>query len=1031
MSSYSQCYPTLRSQAGSDNNLLSKFPFICKLETMAEALSNSTVIGDSRKNPNGYTAWEMAEKICEYLDLHMDYNTGKVPSAVSLATNKYHMSQKQLWDTMSVGFYTINASPGYGATDITKTGNGHHYLTAPTGTGSTPSGTYHPNPTAATFSSTLYTSSFIEYVDTGLNFGVMPTVNTADTGITSDDIRGISWEVNGLKGTDTDGNDLNLTGWHYPMGVPGFDKTSIGHRTDTSTWLTSNEVASYFNPDSDDLIAQRNNSGFTGDVSLKEYGIGGSLGISSFVHYAGDAGFSNHSNSLTGGGSDVAPKYKFISHADPFEVPSPGISTTQVWSRAAGTGSANREVFDIYSMFSTNGDKIPVGADLTGIYDPNTLQYTIGTVDMYPVDSYSWIPTSAGSDGRISFMFDAINDEIETYEATGAGNRQSWNGVPYYELRVRYDHGGSTHFRTFNIPFHYLAEYNLVASLGTSMGIALENEAAGITGDCTVQYTQTGGSTTTATGRQGPFSVDTMSVLDGGAGYNDGETITVTFPVSDGRHYQRMNGGALLSERSNNNPTIKNEESKATATSSNASALPRPIDILIHGNQTFNPNPKDYLIRGFLGTDYIYEKDEYARRYILDGNNAISGIDLTNGTDNATQQTTALAVPGYEYSLTTYHDEQNPHGYRNLYMDIPEYQGEADIRSYSLATGSFDIAISNGRVTGFTGRSRDDAEGTACIGGWGYNSNADYSSLTFIVNPAVSFPSTYIEPKIYIRTNTAADNGLGNKATIDINNADLEFYPGRDVPDNAFLYGMAYGSNESAYVSLPEDTQESEPEQWFLRNWGRGGIDPSSVRIQVERPVLTSTTRSLKSVSVGTGAHRYIYEVEYPPMSQDDAEKYIALFDEFKSNECVLFIPHNAVKHLGYYTYSTNSLMAKKPTVLSGGAIGSNEIVVDGFLENGSVPSAGTLFRSGYGPKTYKIVSGPNTADQYGRAEFLIEPPLVENQTNKTLMTDDGYSENGYYFKPRVYIMDDSIDYRVDAAGLYRLSPIKFREALN
>ena len=127
MSSYSQCYPTLRTAAGSDSALLSKFPFLCKIETMAEALSNSNLIGDSRKNPNGYDKFEMAEAICTYLDTHMDYATGKIPSAIVDANNnKYIMSQPKYWDNLNSGLYTIIAGPGFGATAVAKTSGGHH-----------------------------------------------------------------------------------------------------------------------------------------------------------------------------------------------------------------------------------------------------------------------------------------------------------------------------------------------------------------------------------------------------------------------------------------------------------------------------------------------------------------------------------------------------------------------------------------------------------------------------------------------------------------------------------------------------------------------------------------------------------------------------------------------------------------------------------------------------------------------------------------------------------------------------------------
>ena len=869
MSSYSQCYPTLRTAAGSDSALLSKFPFLCKIETMAEALSNSNLIGDSRKNPNGYDKFEMAEAICTYLDTHMDYATGKIPSAIVDANNnKYIMSQPKYWDNLNSGLYTIIAGPGFGATAVAKTSGGHHYLTAPTGVAQTPTGS---NPRAATFSTTLYTSSFVEYVDSGVAV-VDPRVDTTNTGITSDDIRGISWEVENLEGTDTSGNTLTLDGWHYPMGIPGVSQIGIG---DKNNFLTSNQVADKLgSPTQTELNSARDNGGYTGSPTLKNFGVLGSTRITPYVHFAPDAGFTNKVNSLTGGAGDIAPEYKFV--ATPLVGVSPTFSPIITWERAAGVGVLAAEVFDIYSMVSTDGDTIPSGANITGLWDGST--WTIGTVFLLPVTGDNWSPNSATS-GRLAVRFDGITEEVETYIPSGVGNDQTFYGIPYYEIRIRYTVSSIVYVKTFYVPFHYLATYNIAGTPGgADMAISLANETAGITGDCTAQY-NSGGTLRTATAKQGPFSVDTMSVLDGGSGYAQSDTITPTFPIGDGRHYQKLSGGgALLSQRSNNNPALKNATSRATATATTG-ALPRPYEIITHGSQNMGIDSEDYLERGFLGTDYLYEKDEWAKRFTLD-NNYIDGISDSDGTDNATPGSNT--VPGYEYSTTTYHDEQNPHGSSSTYMDVPNAgSGEDSEVYYDKSSASFDVAISNGRVTGFTARSRDDAEGTATLGGWGYSSNADYTPLTFIRDNSVSLPAGYIEPKVFIRTNTAADNGSGNKATIDINNADLEFYPGKNVPDGAFTYGFAFASDQKAYVIEPD--QVSEDTQYYDRNWGRGApVEPSSVRIEIERPTLTSTTRSLKALTIGTGAHRYTFELEYPPMTQDEAEYFIALFDEFK-----------------------------------------------------------------------------------------------------------------------------------------------------
>ena len=1022
MSTLQQCYPTLRAAAGSDAALLTKFPFLCTIEVMAEALSNSSLLGDARKNPNGYDKFEMAENICDYIDLHSDYATGKLPTAIVNANqNKYYMSQPKYWDNLNSGLYTVGSDPGFGATAVTKTGNGHHYTSAPTVTGSAPTGTIYEENRNATFSSTLLTASFVENVSTGLS-SVYPSINTANTGITSDDIKGISYEIDNLTGTDPAGNDLDLDGWHYPMGLPGVSQISIGGPGDI---YTSNDVLAALDLTQSEIDTAKSSFGFTGSPIKKTYDIGVPAYVAPFVHFAPDAGFSNKVNSLSGGGSDVAPTYKFIGMPDLTTVTH---DHTMRWERAAGTGVGNAEIFDIYALTSTAGVQIPAGSDINAMRDTNT-----NSTSFLTAPAGDWWEADGTSTARIYFNVNSIADTVSTYQDSGAGNDQHWRGVPMYEISIDYTpSGGTITTGLFKVPFHYLATYNLINSGGsdaTDMSISLANETVGITGDCTADYVDSSSTTQTATAHQGPFSIDTMSVLDAGAGYQASDTITATFPVGQGRHYQGLRlDPNVLSVRSNNNPTIKNEQTRATATTTNG-ALPRPLDIITHGNTYQGINTKDYLEVGFFGTDYLYEKDRYTRAYTI-SNNLITGVSAT-GTDNDTAG--SLKVPGLEYGPSDYHDAVQPYGSNGTYMDVPNAGfGEASNVYWDKSSASFDIAISNGKVTGFTARSRTDGEGTSLTGGWGYNSNGDYTPLFLYRDDSVSLPADYIEPRMFIRTNVAADNGSGFKATVDINNADLEFYPGRNVPDGAFQYAFATAGGEKAPVVNPDDVTPDAVGEWYNRNWGRNVIQPKSVRIQVERPTLVSTTRSFKSILVGTGAHRYTFELEYPPMDQTDAETLINLFDKYKgpANEIVLFVPHIAMKHLGHYSYYTNTQMSKRPTISAQGELGSNQIVVDGFQNNGSVPTAGTLFIVNGQSKVYKIVEAPSSADSYGKVELLIEPPLLTNSTGQFLLTDDGFTENADFFKPRVHIMDDKIEYRIGADGLYRLSPIKFRESL-
>ena len=92
-------------------------------------------------------------------------------------------------------------------------------------------------------------------------------------------------------------------------------------------------------------------------------------------------------------------------------------------------------------------------------------------------------------------------------------------------------------------------------------------------------------------------------------------------------------------------------------------------------------------------------------------------------------------------------------------------------------------------------------------------------------------------------------------------------------------------------------------------------------------------------------------------MTQSEAEQVLTLFDKFKggTQEIQLNIPKNAIQYLGGII--EDHYMSRKPTVVAGGNIGSNEIVVDGFQDSGatSVP-VDTHFTIQGTKKIYKVV---------------------------------------------------------------------------
>ena len=1040
MATYYETYPTLWAASGGNlTGILNKFPFLCKLDTMALAIGESGLLGDARRNTNGYDKWEAAEKMAEWLDTFLDYSTGKIPKALELSTNLgYKMNQKEFWQAASAGFHTVLEDPGYGAVSATISDMGRfgHYSTNQIASASNtpaPTGGYHSDPQKASIQGILSTSSSIDYVDTGLTSGFQPNIDTAHTGITSDDIVGISYQLYGLKGRDRANNEMDLDTWHFPIGIPGPSHIYAGRKTD---WLSSNDVVSKYSVTQGEIDAQKASGGYEGSPVLSQY-YGGY--IAPWVHFDKDAGFTNKQTSMLGSVDDVEPAWKFV--LMPYIWP--GTYTYPVWERTRNTYVA----FDIFSMESREGDYIPATATLNGIWDGSN--FVSGTdVDIDPTTGDWWEPANSGATnpGRLVFYLNTFTGGIETKARTT--NDFEFYGIPYYDVKVQYTDGGTQYIRNFSIPFHYLTTWDLVGTWdgsgyrGVTAGVSLANtqgnggETAGVTGNATADYVDAFGTTQTSTAYVTCWALISASVLESGSGYAlSQDPLEVIFDYPAGRYYQNPLGGKASTTSSNNNPYVspngnKNVDSQALAEAT-LGRLDRPVDTIFYGNYDMTtPNSVEYNdTPGFFGTDHYYEKEKFAIDYTLSGTK-ITGFDYTSQT--YTETVGADAAPGLEYGNRAYHPDKNPHGDDTSYVSNTWGSGEDSEIWYTKNKASFNVLIADGKVTGFTPRYRDDGNGTAVRGGWGYSTGQDYTPLTFVRDPSVNLPAGYIPPSVYIRVTSdiPADNGYGLKAYMgSLSDPNIEFYPGKNVPDGAFLYAVAYGSGSKASIIEPDENYDTTA--YYQRQW-HPNIDPSSVRVQIERPVLTSQTRSLKTINVGTGAHRYTFELEYPPMDKDDAEQILALFDRYKGpmEEISLWIPRTGISHLGDWRYYTAPWVSERPEIISNGYIGDDRITVSGFSENQStkIPK-GTHFTIQGQKKVYKVVDSAN-ADQYGRMEILIEPPLVTGVSGQYLDTDRGFKDGADYFQIRAYIMDDTVDYRIGADGLYRLSPIKFRESL-
>tara|TARA_Y100001973_G_scaffold105174_1_gene177366 strand:+ start:1805 stop:5005 length:3201 start_codon:yes stop_codon:yes gene_type:complete len=1037
-------YPTLyAASSNSANAIIRKFPFLTTFESLANALEDAGIIASSQQNPASLTKHQMAEKIEDYLDSFLNFSTGFIPKAIkdTYENNGYTMSQQDFWKN-TPGLYKILEDPGNGASAVSLTSAGHHYVNAPTNVNCNA-----PNDTAgviatditAQISAALATSSFISYADFTNDSSVdFVDVNTANSGIDSDDVIGFSFEVDGGKGTDTSGSVLAMN-LHYPMGLSTPGDTHIRADKDgkAGTSASSNkqdvDMLDFLTPSEAELTSKSTfgatAGGYTGTITFHSNTnvISGSSSVAStkcaVTHIASGVGFSGQSNNMSGGGSDVTPAFGLVF---------PHFADQPVkWS--APTSYTDVAIADLQA---TDSSFLPSDFDLTGlevIEDGTTAGSTTsdgGELTFHEgVLKQCWQPYGGAlPSDSIALKLNLTSNKIQI-KKNGSFQLQGW-GCPFFQFKVTYNSTsesatGAT--KTFDVAFHRLCNWTLDFARACPV---VRTIGVGVTGNSTANVTDDSGATVGITGFQGPFSLASATVATEGAGYDSSQSITCTLPTADGRFYQSIYGGKNITTRSNNNPTIKNAQATGTVSITN-SRVARQVETIYHDTKNFGldgTSASSFRTRGFLGADFTVEKDDFARRLTLNSSGQVTAIDTANATVNTTVGKDT--APGLIYNDETFHTTQNPHGSDTSYVANTFGEGSADVRDFAKDKGLFSVTISGGKVTAITPTARDDAAGVSCPGGYNYPDSSDYTQLTFIRNSSVSEPSTFRNARVYYRANTAAANGVGKRATVDITDATQEFDAGSNLPDNFYSEAFAFGEGLTASAVNP-NTDFVLDTDFTTRNW-KPTLNPASVRVGVERPVLKTQSRSLKTKTVGTGAHRFTFEFEYPLMTQTEAEEIINLFDKYKgaTNEIQLYIPSNAIKHLGAESADPGIIMSRRPVLIANAGVGSNEVVVDGFQDSATTTiPAGTHFTIQGQKKIYKVVQS-GAADQYGRTELRIEPPLLTASTNFFLDTDNFLQDRRDYFLVRAFLEDDFLDYTVTADDLYKLSTIKFRESI-
>ena len=466
--------------------------------------------------------------------------------------------------------------------------------------------------------------------------------------------------------------------------------------------------------------------------------------------------------------------------------------------------------------------------------------------------------------------------------------------------------------------------------------------------------------------------------------------------------------------------------------------------VILPGNYYDQENVQYYRNKTWLGFDNRMMRSNFAAELSNIGG-TVGGVvpgglqqsDDNNPITNSNLRPSFMVV----YSNQIYHPLLAPNGSYNTVSTDPDPVEWSDITTstkyYDLANAHFDVTVAGGIVTSVVPRSRLDGLGNSVTGGWNYGGNLDYNELQ-ILDTLSGTSTDWAPPRILVRTNEDQPGYPLNKATVDITQPDQEFYGGKNIVDGVYtgiITGYQVGTPGAAKGGISYDYDSN----WYDRNWP---TDPrvSDIRITINRPVLKTTSRSLRTTRVATGAHSLSFEFNYPPMTKFKADRLITAYEICRgaSKPMQIYIPKEAMVYQEMifdesYPASPRVGVIQYPS----GDVGSDEIIVDGF-EAGHQPYDEYIHGLNWhillheSSKLYRVIRA-SRADQYGRVTFKIEPPLLQDHNYRQIDFDG--SDLGLpgartdFIPMQVYMEDDSFEVNVDGAGLYRCK-IKFTEAM-
>lgn len=980
-------FTKLYGQAGSSAALQSKFPFLCDLEALSRALDNHIMVTDSRMNPNNYTNVEMAYEIIKWFDKYADYYTGKMPVTIKTKANSgIFWNQTSFW--YIDGIYELDQDPGFGIESVTSTAK--YYVTPSDIEVADPTGSYHA-PEVAQYEQVLYNYGPIDYVRrTDNGFGKIYVPN-----VSSNDMYSVFWETDAGSTTDTQGNTVAYDNT-FPFNLQDTTEKYMGYNVRSPAYSVPNGAI-------DDL------SYLAGYPDLPSFSYASLM-------FKADARVTSKSQTLASGG--VAPTYSIVVPLGGWVVIDPSTAT---------------EAFPVTNMFRDDGTRPFNGTEIFHRVSQTYNDVYSTSIDVETLSNTGFASPYMSLTIGMKFSVESNVLKFDTRTAARGTEWYQFRGYPVYGLKVEYsttDDPLTMKYATVNIAYNHLKNWNMylydaIVTLNTTGSKVIGNSTfvCGTDG--------VGGTAVSFTGVQTCYD-SYVNVIDSGRGYLDNNPSTTITGGLWGRYTSSRTGyGKCCAGRIDEDVIDVPMSTKLQITGSTRMRPDRFVFTIANSWSYYSKSSINYQ-RPWFGSDSQYENQGFGSQVFLTSNK----VESIGGDQKSTNTAFVAACPGYVFKTDYYHPQRNENGYiypyNGLYggnagqeMTTNQYDFLNDDKFFNLSTAVYEVVITDGQVTGFTPISRPDGDGTMIQNGWEYYSSSDNIRMTFIRDLSVSMPSNAATPKAYYVTNGAATNGKGNKITIDLNHPD--FFSGYNLPNDAYLYAIAYRDGETApsatfneYYNLDENSPDTADARRLFPDFY-----PTAIKITSERPVLRSTTRSLIDNVRSTGAQRYSFTYTYPPMYAEEAQKLIAAFEQYRSGEKAFSIrlPKTGFKLL-------NSFIKGDPTysdyiqIIDGGELGSTEITIDGLPPNTTnVVTEGTYFKIDDDTKLYQIVRNANS-NAYGQAKIRVEPGMKKDNSWKTL-----YMETYDYVWVVVRFADDALSYTTDGSGLYTLE-LNFVEAL-